>query len=137
MLCFVLVLTALSSFVVVVFLRTCLCPGDFDFPAPYWSNISAAAKDLVKKLLTVNPDQRATAKQVLEHPWISGNQASTAPLGADYNKRLLMLQARRRLKKGVQIVIAANKLSMMVEAIMREEAARGGAGSAAGAPAAL
>jgi len=110
--------------------------GEFDFPAPYWSNISAAAKDLVKKLLTVNPDQRATAKQVLEHPWISGNQASTAPLGADYNKRLLMLQARRRLKKGVQIVIAANKLSMMVEAIMREEAARGGAGGAEGSAAA-
>ncbi len=77
--------------------------GEFDFPAPYWSNISASAKDLVRKLLTVDPTQRYTAKQVLQHPWISGSEASSAPLGADYNKRLLMLQARRRLKKGVQV----------------------------------
>ncbi len=91
--------------------------GEFDFPAPYWSNISASAKDLVKKLLTVDPNQRYTAKQVLSHSWVSGSEASSAPLGADYNKRLLMLQARRRLKKGVQMIIAVNKFSNMLDAI--------------------
>lgn len=79
--------------------------GEFDFPAPYWSNISDSAKDLVRKLLTVDPAQRYTAQQVLAHPWIAGSTASTAPLGGDYNKRLMMLQARRRLKKGVQMII--------------------------------
>jgi len=111
--------------------------GEFDFPAPYWSNISPAAKDLVRRLLTVNPDQRATAKQVLEHPWISGNQASSAPLGSDYNKRLMMLQARRRLKKGVQMIIAVNKFSTMLDSLkdspngQQEGAAAAAAGSAA------
>lgn len=80
--------------------------GEFDFPAPYWTNISESAKDLVRKLLTVDPAQRYTAKQVLEHPWISGTTASAKPLGSDYSKRLMMLQARRRLKKGVQMIIA-------------------------------
>jgi len=39
-----------------------------DFPDPYWSEISAEAKDLVNKLLTVDPKQRFTAQQVLQHP---------------------------------------------------------------------
>jgi len=95
--------------------------GEFDFPAPYWTNISSSAKDLVRKLLTVDPKQRYTAKQVLQHPWISGSEASSKPLGADYNKRLLMLQARRRLKKGVQMIIAVNKLGNMLDSIAKEE----------------
>lgn len=94
--------------------------GEFDFPSPYWSNISDAAKDLVRKLLTVDPNQRYTAKQVLAHPWISGSMASTAPLGEEYGKRLKMLQARRRLKKGVQMIIAINKFSNMLEAMKDE-----------------
>lgn len=95
--------------------------GDFDFPAPYWTNISDSAKDLVRKLLTVDPAARYTAKQVLEHPWISGTTASAKPLGNDYSKRLMMLQARRRLKKGVQMIIAINKFSAMLEAMKNEQ----------------
>lgn len=94
--------------------------GEYDFPAPYWTNISESAKDLVRKLLTVDPAQRYTAKQVLEHPWISGATASSKPLGQDYSKRLLMHQARQRLKKGVQMVIAVNKFSNMIDAMKNE-----------------
>lgn len=44
--------------------------GHFEFLAPYWDNISDAAKDLVKHLLVVDPKKRYTAHQVLQHPWI-------------------------------------------------------------------
>lgn len=44
--------------------------GKFSFPDPYWRNVSDGAKDLIRKLLVVDPDARYTAKQVLEHPWI-------------------------------------------------------------------
>jgi len=50
--------------------------GDYSFPRPYWDNISADAKDLVKKLLTVNPDKRITADQALLHPWIVSGGAA-------------------------------------------------------------
>ena len=43
-------------------------PGRYDFPSPWWDNISTSAKDLVRKLLTVDPKKRATAKDVLAHP---------------------------------------------------------------------
>lgn len=108
--------------------------GEFDFPAPYWTNISASAKDLVRRLLTVDPAQRATAAQVLAHPWIAGSEASTKPLGGDYNKRLMMLQARRRLKKGVQMIIAINKFSNLLDALKNEpDDVRHGHGAAAAA----
>uniref|UniRef100_A0A8C6G1W7 non-specific serine/threonine protein kinase n=1 Tax=Moschus moschiferus TaxID=68415 RepID=A0A8C6G1W7_MOSMO len=44
--------------------------GRFEFLAPYWDNISDAAKDLVNRLLVVDPKKRYTAHQVLQHPWL-------------------------------------------------------------------
>ena len=70
--------------------------------------MSDSAKDLVRKLLTVDPRHRYTAAQVLQHPWITGG-ASSKPLSEGHTTRLMMLQARRRLRKGVQMIIAINK----------------------------
>ncbi|XP_051515143.1 serine/threonine-protein kinase DCLK2 isoform X2 [Myxocyprinus asiaticus] len=44
--------------------------GQLEFPAPYWDNISASAKDLIGKMLQVNVGARYTADEVLEHPWV-------------------------------------------------------------------
>ncbi|XP_030121073.2 serine/threonine-protein kinase DCLK3 [Taeniopygia guttata] len=44
--------------------------GHYEFLSPYWDNISAAAKDLITRLLIVDPLKRYTARQVLQHPWI-------------------------------------------------------------------
>jgi len=44
--------------------------AQFDFPSPEWDDISAQAKDFVKKLLVVNPAQRLSAGQALAHEWI-------------------------------------------------------------------
>lgn len=46
--------------------------GVLDFPAPYWSNVSEEAKDLIRRLLNVVPHERYSAAQALEHPWIRG-----------------------------------------------------------------
>ena len=43
--------------------------GQYEFHSPYWDNISVEAKDLIKKLLVVNPQQRLTASQAMEHEW--------------------------------------------------------------------
>jgi serine/threonine protein kinase len=45
--------------------------GVFDFPSPYWDCVSASAKDVISRLLVVDPKKRLTAQQVLDHPWIS------------------------------------------------------------------
>lgn len=85
--------------------------GEFSFPDPYWTNVSDAAKDMIQKMLTLDPKKRATAKQVMAHPWISGGLASSKALGGDYVQRIKLMQAKRRLRRAVQVIIAVNKFS--------------------------
>ncbi|KAI7853689.1 kinase-like domain-containing protein [Circinella umbellata] len=44
--------------------------GLFEFTEPYWNSIAPEAKDLVKKLLTLDPVKRITAKEALNHEWM-------------------------------------------------------------------
>uniref|UniRef100_A0A8C8JEK8 Ribosomal protein S6 kinase n=2 Tax=Oncorhynchus tshawytscha TaxID=74940 RepID=A0A8C8JEK8_ONCTS len=44
--------------------------GHFTLTGGNWDAVSEAAKDLVSKMLHVDPHQRLTAMQVLKHPWI-------------------------------------------------------------------
>lgn len=44
--------------------------GKYTFAGEEWRSISKKAKDLISKLLTVDPKKRYTAQQALEHPWI-------------------------------------------------------------------
>lgn len=81
--------------------------GEFGFPAPYWTDISKEAKDLVQRLLTVQPDKRATPDDVLNHPWISS--ASDKAFGDDFGKRLKLLQAKKKLRNAVHTVLAMNR----------------------------
>lgn len=45
--------------------------GQLEFPMPYWDNVSETAKELIRSMLEVEVDQRYTALQVLEHPWVT------------------------------------------------------------------
>ncbi|KAE8601924.1 hypothetical protein XENTR_v10013835 [Xenopus tropicalis] len=44
--------------------------GKYALTGGNWDSISDAAKDIVAKMLHVDPHQRLTATQVLHHPWI-------------------------------------------------------------------
>ncbi|XP_058938875.1 ribosomal protein S6 kinase alpha-2 isoform X4 [Kogia breviceps] len=44
--------------------------GEYALSGGNWDSISDAAKDVVSKMLHVDPHQRLTAVQVLKHPWI-------------------------------------------------------------------
>ncbi|XP_013386116.1 serine/threonine-protein kinase Chk2 [Lingula anatina] len=48
--------------------------GMYSFPAIYWKDVSSEAKDLVKQLLTVNPEKRATVEQALNHSWFQDDE---------------------------------------------------------------
>jgi serine/threonine protein kinase len=90
--------------------------GEYEFPDPYWTEISFAAKDLVRKLLTVNPKRRYTAEQSLKHPWISGNAAPARKFGGGHTQRIKLLQARRTLRRAVQTIIALNRFALNIPA---------------------
>ena len=44
--------------------------GIFDFPSPWWDNISPSAIDLIKQCLIVDPRKRYNIYQFLNHPWM-------------------------------------------------------------------
>lgn len=47
--------------------------GNFSFPSPYWDKVSPSAKDLIRRMLVVDPKQRLSSKEILVHPWILGH----------------------------------------------------------------
>ncbi|XP_015983597.2 ribosomal protein S6 kinase alpha-2 isoform X1 [Rousettus aegyptiacus] len=49
--------------------------GEYALSGGNWDSISDAAKDVVSKMLHVDPHQRLTAVQVLKHPWIVNRES--------------------------------------------------------------
>ena len=47
-----------------------VCEGHFNFPRKYWNDISDIPKSLIKSLLVVNPEDRATIEDVLDSEWL-------------------------------------------------------------------
>lgn len=44
--------------------------ADLVFKSPQFDTVSAAAKDLIRRLLVADPKKRLTAKEALEHPYL-------------------------------------------------------------------
>jgi len=58
--------------------------GQYDMSSGNWSTVSNLAKDIVTKMLDVNPTRRLTTGQILSHPWMtSRNQPTTNLLRQD------------------------------------------------------
>eukprot|EP00762_Andalucia_godoyi_P002374 ANDGO_02790.mRNA.1 Calcium/calmodulin-dependent protein kinase type 1 len=82
--------------------------GDFSFPSPYWDNVSHSARELITRLLQVDPVKRFTTKQVLNHPWIKGNTAHMTSMSVF--RELNKFNARRKLKQSIEAVVAAVRI---------------------------
>lgn len=53
--------------------------ADYDFNPKFWSEVSEEAKDLIRRLLVVDPNARGNADEALNHPWCkSGSYAEKA-----------------------------------------------------------
>jgi len=47
--------------------------GSYTFPDEYWSGISDEAKNLIQKMMCIDPIQRLSMSQVLEDPWLAND----------------------------------------------------------------
>lgn len=76
--------------------------GKFVFAAEDWDDISPEAKDLVKRLLVLDPDDRMTAMDALRHPWLktSRDQLDQSQLEGTA-KRLKTFNARMKLRSAM------------------------------------
>ncbi|KAI8546055.1 hypothetical protein RHMOL_Rhmol07G0086300 [Rhododendron molle] len=72
--------------------------GEFSFYEKTWKNISSSAKQLISGLLTVDPDRRPSANEILQHPWVIGYSAKQEQMDAEIVSRLQSFNARRKLR---------------------------------------
>merc|ERR1712232_408338 len=86
--------------------------GNFSFNAADWKNVSEDAKNLIRMLLKMNPRDRYTAEQALNHEWIK-NKAPKATGGALQEgmvQNLRGFRSQNKLKKAA-LQIIANQLN--------------------------
>ncbi|XP_016520734.1 calcium/calmodulin-dependent protein kinase type II subunit delta isoform X3 [Poecilia formosa] len=84
--------------------------GAYDFPSPEWDTVTAEAKDLINKMLTINPAKRVTAADALKHPWIC--QRSTVASMVHRQETVECLKkfnARRKLKGAILTTMLATR----------------------------
>lgn len=89
--------------------------GAYEFHQKYWNNVSQEAKDLINRLLTTNPVNRATVDQALGHPWVHADpeRLSSNDLSTSLSE-LELFQGHRRFKATVNAVIAMNRMSKLI-----------------------
>jgi calcium/calmodulin-dependent protein kinase I len=88
--------------------------GKYEFDDA-WTDVSNDAKELVKKMLILNPDDRITAKEAMRHPWLrlSKDRLSMVMLQGT-SQRLKTFNAKMKLRSAmiaVDWVSALKKVS--------------------------
>lgn len=88
--------------------------AEFTFDPNYWADISDSAKDFIRHLLTIDPDQRYTAAQALEHPWIaSGVANSDKNIHASVSNQLKK-NFKSKWKKTVNTILAIERMRKLL-----------------------
>eukprot|EP00929_Paragymnodinium_shiwhaense_P058566 TRINITY_DN2932_c0_g1_i1.p1 TRINITY_DN2932_c0_g1~~TRINITY_DN2932_c0_g1_i1.p1 ORF type:complete len:502 (+),score=153.25 TRINITY_DN2932_c0_g1_i1:86-1591(+) len=82
--------------------------GVFSFKASDWKNVSEDAKDLIRQLLKMNPKDRYTAEQALNHAWIKNKapKALQVNLHEGFVDNLRAFLCQNKLKKAALHIIA-------------------------------
>ncbi|XP_040353606.1 calcium/calmodulin-dependent protein kinase type II subunit alpha isoform X2 [Herpailurus yagouaroundi] len=84
--------------------------GAYDFPSPEWDTVTPEAKDLINKMLTINPSKRITAAEALKHPWISHRSTVASCMHRQETVDCLKkFNARRKLKGAILTTMLATR----------------------------
>lgn len=90
--------------------------ADYSFtPLEYWRSVSLAAREFIKRCLTIDPQQRMTAHEALSHPFVDEMARQNRGEGAKGGGDLLPVikknfNARRTLHAAIDTIRAINKL---------------------------
>ncbi|CAE8602832.1 unnamed protein product, partial [Polarella glacialis] len=93
--------------------------GRFHFEAADWKNVSEDAKYLIRQLLKMNPPERYTAEQALNHTWVveKAPRALNAPLSAGLVANLQGFRSKNKLKKAALHVIASQMSDAQIKSL--------------------
>lgn len=100
--------------------------AEYDFPSPFWDDVSDSAKELIRSLLQVDPSKRLNAEQILQHSWISGADTPRKQLPT-VTAKMKEYNAKRKFKvffinktilfqKAAYLVMAAHRFQNILKA---------------------
>eukprot|EP01068_Selenidium_serpulae_P013690 Selendium_serpulae@DN5992_c0_g1_i2.p1 len=91
--------------------------GSYSFVGPEWRRVSEDAKDLISKLLKMQPKLRLTAEHALAHPWIKNlaKMKTHVPLPDALMSNLKGFRAQNKLKKAALTIIATHMSEKEIE----------------------
>lgn len=82
---------------------------DYEFVSPWWDDVSLNAKDLVSRLIVLDPQKRLSVREALQHPWVLGKAARFSHMDTTQRK-LQEFNARRKLKAAMKAVVATSRM---------------------------
>ncbi|CAJ1370199.1 unnamed protein product [Effrenium voratum] len=93
--------------------------GNFSFNPADWKNVSEDAKTLIRHLLKMNPKDRYTAEQALNHEWIKNKapKASSVALQSNFVDNLRGFRSQNKLKKAALHIIAGQLNEDQIKAL--------------------
>lgn len=94
--------------------------ADFHFHSPWWDKVSAEAKDMVSRLLVVDPSKRLTPQEAMQHPFMSktdsGNSVDVDKL-AEYVRKI----HKRKFRMLKNAIIVSKRLGELSTGASDEE----------------
>jgi calcium-dependent protein kinase len=93
--------------------------GNFSFNQADWKNVSEDAKNLIRMLLKMNPRDRHTAEQALNHDWIKHKapKAQNISLQDNFVDNLRGFRSQNKLKKAALQIIAGQLNDDQIKAL--------------------
>ncbi|CAM9684064.1 unnamed protein product [Ectocarpus fasciculatus] len=94
--------------------------GNYNFEDEFWQEVSDDAKDLITKLLTVDPARRMTASEACKHPWLTIDDINLS--SHNLSNRLAELKkfnTKRKLRAAIKTVMAMTTFARVIEAAQR------------------
>lgn len=86
---------------------------EYQFESPHWDLISVDAKDLISKLLVLDPAARPTIEEVMKHEWMQGKLEEKDITPA--LDELRTMQSRRQAIRSAGTTLTVAKMQVLVE----------------------
>ena len=87
--------------------------GQFEFVPDDWSGISQSAKEIVSKMLVVNPKKRISATKALHSFWIEKGDTELEERQRTIRKTQNLLEGKRKFRTIVNSIRTANRVKLL------------------------
>ncbi|XP_036814580.1 peripheral plasma membrane protein CASK isoform X16 [Oncorhynchus mykiss] len=89
-----------------------ICRGKYKLNPRQWGHISESAKDLVRRMLMLDPAERITVYEALNHPWLKERDRYAYKIHLlETVEQLRKFNARRKLKGAVLAAVSSHKFN--------------------------